>query len=67
MVGDKDLWTSAARCIALKHPPNVQVVVYPGVGHGFAMPFGHHVQYDQNAAGDAKGRAEAFLEAHIIR
>jgi dienelactone hydrolase len=67
MVGDKDLWTSAARCLALKHPPNVQVVVYPGVGHGFAMPFGHHVQYDQNAAGDAKGRAEAFLEAHIIR
>jgi dienelactone hydrolase len=67
MVGDKDLWTSAARCLALKHPPNVQVVVYPGVGHGFAMPFGHHVQYDQNAAGDAKGRAEAFLEAHRIR
>jgi hypothetical protein len=31
------------------------------------MPFGHHVQYDQNAAGDAKGRAEAFLEAHRIR
>jgi hypothetical protein len=31
------------------------------------MPFGHHVEYNHNAAGDAKGRAEAFLDAHTIR
>jgi dienelactone hydrolase len=67
LVGDKDLWTPAARCRALEGAPNVQVVIYPGVGHAFVMPFGDHAQYDHNAAGDAKGRAEAFLEAHTIR
>ena len=67
LVGDKDLWTSAVRCQALERTPNVKVVVYAGVGHGFVMPFGHHVEYNHNAAGDAKGRAEAFLDAHTIR
>jgi dienelactone hydrolase len=67
LVGEKDLWTPAAPCRDLGRTPNVKVVVYPGVGHGFAFPYGHHMQYDHNAAGDAKSRAEAFLEAHAIR
>jgi len=67
LIGDKDIWTSTKRCQALERSPNVKVVVYPGVGHGFAMPFGHNAQYNHDAAGDAKGRAEAFLGAHTIR
>jgi dienelactone hydrolase len=51
----------------LEGASNVKVVVYPGVGHGFALPFGHHAQYDHNAAADAKTRAEAFLDARAIR
>ena len=54
LVGDKDLWTSTVRCRALERTPNVKVVVYAGVGHGFVMPFGHQVEYNHNAAGDAK-------------
>jgi dienelactone hydrolase len=67
LTGDKDRWTPAARCRAIERASNVKVVVYPGVGHGFALPFGDHAQYDHNAAGDAKTRAEAFLDAHAIR
>jgi dienelactone hydrolase len=67
LVGDRDIWTSTKGCQALERSPNVKVVVYPGVGHGFAMPFGHNAQYNHDAAGDAKGRAEAFLGAHMIR
>jgi dienelactone hydrolase len=66
LIGDKDLWASAKRCQALERSPSVKVVVYAGVGHGFSMPFGHHAQYDHDAAGDAKGRAEAFLDAHTV-
>ena len=65
--GTRRTWTSAVRCRALERTPNVKVVVYAGVGHGFLMPFGHQVEYNHNAAGDAKGRAEAFLDAHTIR
>ena len=68
LVGDRDIWTSAKRCRALERTPHVKVVVYPGVGHGFVMPFGHHAQYDNNAAGDATVRAEAFLDSpHLLR
>jgi dienelactone hydrolase len=67
LVGDNDLWTSAAHCRTLEHTPNVKVVVYAGVGHGFVMPFGHQAQYDHNAARDALDRAEAFVDAHTIR
>jgi dienelactone hydrolase len=64
MVGDKDKWTPAAPCKALERPPHVKVVVYPGVGHAFVLPFGHRVSYDHKAASDARDRAEAFLDAH---
>lgn len=67
LVGDRDIWTSVKHCQALEHSPNVKVVVYPGVGHSFTMAFGHNSRYDHNAAGDARGRAEAFLDAHAIR
>jgi dienelactone hydrolase len=47
--------------------PNVEVKVYPGVGHAFAMPFGHRAQHNLDAAKDAQVRAEAFLDAPAVR
>lgn len=67
LVGDRDIWTSAKHCKALERAPNVKVVVYPGVGHTFTMPFGYRAQYNHDAAADAKGRAEEFLDAHAVR
>jgi dienelactone hydrolase len=67
LIGDQDLWAPAARCRALARMPNVEVKVYPRVGHAFAMPFGHRAQHNREAAKDAQIRAEAFLDAHTVR
>ncbi len=67
LTGQQDLWAPAARCQALARAPNVEVKVYPGVGHAFAMPFGHRAQHNLAAAKDAQVRAEAFLDAHAVR
>ena len=67
LTGSADLWAPAANCKALGHLSNVEVVVYPGVGHAFPMPFGHRAQHNRDAAKDAQDRAEAFLESHAIR
>jgi dienelactone hydrolase len=70
LIGEKDDWTPSARCQALSGKPNVDVVVYPGAVHAFAVPgvdtemFGHRVLYDHHAAEDAQARADAFLDAH---
>jgi dienelactone hydrolase len=70
LIGDKDEWTPVSPCQALARTTNVEVVVYPGVAHGFAMAgaetemFGHRLLYDHKAAEDAQARAEAFLDAH---
>jgi dienelactone hydrolase len=71
LIGDKDDWTPAASCQALASQPNVEVVVYPGAAHLFAMPGadtevqGHRVLYDHKSAEDAQARAEAFIAAHM--
>jgi dienelactone hydrolase len=71
LIGDKDDWTPAAQCQALTGKPNVEVVVYPGAVHAFAMPgvdtemFGHRLLYDHKAAEDAQTRADAFIAAHM--
>jgi dienelactone hydrolase len=67
LIGDQDLWTPAVRCKALARAPNVEVKIYPGVGHAFTMPYGHRVQYNHEAAKDAEVRAEAFLDTRAIR
>jgi dienelactone hydrolase len=72
LIGDKDDWTPAKFCQANADKPNMQVVVYPGATHGFAMPIdqpvefaGHHIAYDESATKDAEGRIDAFMAAHM--
>ncbi len=72
LVGDKDDWTPAKLCEAIKDKPNMDVVVLPGATHGFAMPMdkpidylGHHIAYDEKATKDAEARADAFIAAHM--
>ena len=73
MIGDQDDWTGpVAACQALKGKPNFEVVVFPGVGHSFTMPFdkpfdlaGHHLAYDEKSTKEAAQRADAFIDAHL--
>jgi dienelactone hydrolase len=70
LIGEKDDWTPAATCLALKDTPNFEVVVYPGATHGFNAPGigdmqGHHMVYDEKATQDAERRADAFMAAHM--
>jgi dienelactone hydrolase len=71
LIGERDDWTPASACQAVKDKPNMEVVVYPGATHGFAMPglnteyLGHHMLYDKNAAEEAQIRADAFIAAQI--
>lgn len=71
-IGDKDDWTPAALCEAIKGRPNVEVVTYPGATHGFVMPMpqpaeylGHRMAYDEKATNEAEKRADAFLDARL--
>jgi dienelactone hydrolase len=70
LIGEKDDWTPASTCTALKDTPNFEVVVYPGATHAFNMPGvgdweGHHMVYDEKATQDAERRADAFMAAHM--
>lgn len=73
MIGDQDDWTGpVAACQALSAKPNFEVVIFPGAGHSFTMPFdkpfdlaGHHLAYDEKATKEAAQRADAFLDAHL--
>jgi dienelactone hydrolase len=68
-VGDQDPISPAALCKELTDK-NVEVVVYSGATHGFAMPgldttfLGSHVVYDERATHDAQQRIDGFLKAH---
>lgn len=71
-IGQKDDWTPAALCEAIKGRPNVEVVAYPDATHGFVMPMpqpvdflGHRMAYDEKAAAAAEKRDEAFLDARF--
>ena len=72
LIGDKDDWTPARFCQAIADKPNMQVVVYPGATHGFAMPMdqsvefaGHRIAYDESATKDTADRIDAFMAAHM--
>ncbi len=72
MIGDKDDWTPAALCQAVKGKANFEVVVYPGATHAFTQPraqpldfLQHHIVYDEKATRDGEDRAEAFIAKHI--
>ena len=69
LIGEKDDWDPASACTAINDKPNLEVVVYPGATHSFAIPgvtddMGHHQVYDEKATQDAQARTEAFLTAH---
>ena len=71
LIGEKDDWTPAAKCQAVKGKTNFEVVVYPGATHVFNEPsekprdfLGHHLVYDEKATQDALQRADAFMAAH---
>ena len=73
LIGEKDDWTPAGMCQAIKGNANFDVVVYPGASHAFAMPMGepiealggHHLAFDEKAALDAQQRTDAFMDAHM--
>ncbi len=71
MFGDEDDVAMTTICQGMRGKANVEVVVYPGAAHGFAIPgvngdyFGHIVKYDDGAAKDAQARADAFIATHI--
>ncbi len=72
MIGEKDDWMPAADCqAAAKDKPGVELVVYPGLTHAFAMSgappeyLGHHMAFDEHAAADTQQRADAFMAAHM--
>jgi dienelactone hydrolase len=73
LIGEKDDWTPAGMCQAIKGNANLDVVVYPGASHAFAMPMGepiealggHHLAFDEKAALDAQQRTDAFMDAHM--
>lgn len=56
MIGEKDDWTPAAKCQAVKGKTDFEVIVYPGDTHAFTMNFGkpidylgHHMEYDEKS------------------
>jgi len=72
LIGSNDELTPAAPCQDIKEKSNLEVVVYPGATHAFAVPgllegdfFGHHMAYDRHAARDAQERADVFMSAHM--
>lgn len=78
LVGDLDDWTPAADCSARiagwgNDGPPIELVVYPGAYHGFFYPhlqpgrtmFGHWLEYNGEAAGNARHRLNQFLDRHL--
>ena len=72
LIGEKDDWTPAALCQAVKSKPNFEVAVFPGVDHGFVMPMGqpvdylgHHIVYNEKATLEAQQDADAFMAARL--
>ena len=77
-IGALDDWTLASACadrIAIwgKDGPPIEMVVYPGVYHGFYYTylqpgrrmFGHWLEYNGAAANDAHLRMRQFLDRHL--
>jgi dienelactone hydrolase len=72
LIGDKDDWTPASRCQAVKGKPNLEIVIFPGATHAFNMPFdkpsdylGHHFEHDEKATQEAQHDADAFIDARL--
>jgi dienelactone hydrolase len=72
LIGDKDDWTPASLCQAVKGKPNLEIVVFPGATHAFNLPFaqpieylGHHMAHDETATQEARKDADAFMDSHL--
>jgi dienelactone hydrolase len=78
LIGALDDWTPAQTCQEIVKKADVDggtidLVVYPGVYHGFAnrllQPgeryFGHWLEYNEAATTDALTRTRQFLDAHL--
>ena len=78
LIGTLDQWTPAADCSEKidawgTDGPPIELVVYPGVHHGFYYPelqpgrtiFGHWLEYNEEAATDASRRMREFLKRHL--
>jgi dienelactone hydrolase len=76
--GALDDWTPAADCSSKiagwgNDGPPVELVVYPGAYHGFYYAylqpgrtlFGHWLEFNGEAAGDADQRLHGFLDHHL--
>jgi dienelactone hydrolase len=76
--GALDAWTPAADCSKKisswgNDGPPVELVVYPGAYHGFYCPhlqggttmFGHWLEYNGEAADNARQRLHQFLDRHL--
>jgi dienelactone hydrolase len=74
LIGEADDMTPAVLCSNLAARPHadgapIDLVVYPGVRHGFNFPqlqrgatvLGHRLEYDEPAATDAWQRVRSFL------
>ena len=68
LTGAQDRIFPAPCCTVYRHDPNLQVFVYPGATHNFAMPgmlegdyFGEHQSFDSQAVEDAQRRVDAFI------
>ncbi len=77
-IGALDDWTPAADCSDKiagwgNDGPPVELVIYPGVRHGFYYPhlqpgmtlFGHWLEFNGEAADDANLRLRRFLDRHL--
>jgi dienelactone hydrolase len=78
LIGADDDWTLSEDC-SLKvagwgaEGPPIELVVYPGAHHGFYYPhlqpgrklFGHRVEYNGDAADNARARMRQFLDRHL--
>ena len=76
LIGSKDDWTPASRCVDLnksvEHPELLELVVYEGAYHDFDRPrpnrtyLNHTMRYDVEATKDAKERTKAFFDRHLM-
>jgi dienelactone hydrolase len=77
MIGSKDDWKPADRCVELgkwlSNPGMLELVVYDGAYHdfdrqkqGYRSYLGNLLKYDVKATKDAKGRIRAFFDRCLI-
>lgn len=77
-IGDLDDWTPAAECTSKvatwgRDGPAVELVIYPGAYHGFYYPhlapgttmFDHWLEYNGEAADNARRRLQQFLDRQL--